>query len=242
MNKLLNKIKKSGIESPHQIDSDIFNTDEVNIISKIHEFGTLNSEFESLNKRIEELSDGDRAVDVHKLIDHWLEITSKINKIKSDLTEIGINIRDKRLIKLLKPIDSGTGSVMRYLKRFNESIDDDITKIFEHVKDISIELKDMGFRIRFEKFQIFTDVTLHHIHFDKWNNEKLAFNRFSWVDIKDCIIHIINYLEGGTDVIKDVTTGYNDTLAYEFITRCDYRELDDQRKMDKFTIAFRVYR
>ena len=73
---------------------------------------------------------------------------------------------------------------MKYLKRFNETIDIDI------IKDICLELEDMGFYIKIYEKKYYIQLNIKRGEYKpdgcfvfSWNNE-----------IKDCLLRIKNYL------------------------------------------------
>ena len=77
---------------------------------------------------------------------------------------------------------------MRYLKRFNESIDIDT------IKDILLELEDVGFTIEINSRrlgEVYKEITIS-FRTSKHNGGLMGFE-FIWRDVKDTIFRLMNY-------------------------------------------------
>lgn len=97
---------------------------------------------------------------------------------------------------------------MRYLKRFNESVD-----IESQLRDFSESylayLLDDGYRIQVKPTNLKTQFMIKLYKIDEINEEEYESDEFTWLDVKDSYIPFLHMLNREYDIIDDVIEFYD---------------------------------
>jgi hypothetical protein len=97
---------------------------------------------------------------------------------------------------------------MRYLKRFNESVD-----IESQLRDFSetylAYLLDDGYKIKVSKTNLKTQFMIKLYKITEINEEEYESNEFTWLDVKDSYIPFLHMLNRDYDIIDDVVEFYD---------------------------------
>jgi hypothetical protein len=97
---------------------------------------------------------------------------------------------------------------MRYLKRFNESID-----LESQLRDFSetylAYLLDDGYKIQVSPTNLKTQFMIKLYKITEINEEEYESNEFTWLDVKDSYIPFLHMLNREYDIIDDVVEFYD---------------------------------
>ena len=113
---------------------------------------------------------------------------------------------------------------MKHLRKFNESVEQDL-------KDIGLELQDIGMYMYIEKNRnVFYNPA---IKFKNWNAESIY-----WKDVKDTIFRIKDYL--GDRLVSFCCNHYVDLdMEHSGITAMEFIKLDES--YDKIPAHYKIY-
>lgn len=103
VNKLLDKINDSGIESLTDIDKNnfkLFSDGDKEIIDTIEQMGDITNQFKELNTKMREVSNSDK--DGEYLMKTWSDLNNKLRPLEQSFSKWGIQLGDPRLTKLMK--------------------------------------------------------------------------------------------------------------------------------------------
>jgi hypothetical protein len=126
---------------------------------------------------------------------------------------------------------------MQYLKLFEAYITNPIYKyrLFE-IEDICLELKDIGFSIRLEKYKIFADVFIHNIIIMKpfeCPTNLGVFQEFEIYEIKEVVLRLLDYLGDNFKRYK-----YSNAYSFLFKESTDVNHLDFIGSITRFEITW----
>lgn len=101
---------------------------------------------------------------------------------------------------------------MKYIKKFNESNDSELSELQEFFTTHLIELVDNNFNVivKDKKNEFYLEIDLP-------KKENLPRERFKYSDIKDKFITFINVLSDNYDIIGDIFFGFGFSYATESI-------------------------
>ena len=97
---------------------------------------------------------------------------------------------------------------MRYLKRFNESVDLE-SQLRDFSESYLAYLLDDGYRIQVKPTNLKTQFMIKLYKIDEINEEEYESDEFTWLDVKDSYIPFLHMLNREYDIIDDVIEFYD---------------------------------
>jgi hypothetical protein len=97
---------------------------------------------------------------------------------------------------------------MRYLKRFNESVDLE-SQLRDFSESYLAYLLDDGYRIQVSPTNLKTQFMIKLYKITEINEEEYESNEFTWLDVKDSYIPFLHMLNREYDIIDDVVEFYD---------------------------------
>ena len=97
---------------------------------------------------------------------------------------------------------------MRYLKRFNESVDLE-SQLRDFSESYLAYLLDDGYKVQVSATNLKTQFMIKLYKITEINEEEYESNEFTWLDVKDSYIPFLHMLNRDYDIIDDVIEFYD---------------------------------
>lgn len=160
---LLDKISDSGIDSLSDIEKNqlkLFSEDDKEIIETIEKMGDITREFKELNQKMKDIQSN--GGDAKYLMKNWLELNSQLVPLEQSFKKWGIELGDSRLDRLMRRTrPDAYNNILESSQIFGQKEGFSNQHILDDVKDILLELEDMGIECRMWTNGYSSGVELH---------------------------------------------------------------------------------